>query len=489
MIGQVTYGHGEHGVVLNLDTVKAPEDGGTSGLDALVEAGHVGGLAAGVGHGTHVPVDAGLPDGIIETVEDVEEHGANVTAVGPVHGGGLVLFSGGGGAIDLLHLVLVTATPDDEGEGEKNAEGDLAANGAAQLGEIQGVAKQSGGKDLGEPVEQVVEGARADVEVGGVHVVLLVGVEDVGGEEHREESDDPRLQVQALPETLELGDPSGVLHHDDLGAVLADDGVDVDEGQGQDGAEDHENDKADIGAVGDGAVGGGVDVLAERDQTTNDGAGVEDDPEPTDVAALCVLRGVGHHDGALSSPQETGAETEEGTGEDDETLILGVVEAQEAGGVKRVADAANAHGDLDTEHVGEGAGEEGDNGKNGIQGSGRVVLDGSVDLATAAKAAQGVVHAGAQKADHGEDQQLNLGRGVPNIIAIPAVQLLVLPSLRAIGNDRARAGAHLGGNSSVLIRHNSCFSWTCLLFSPFLIGCLLACPRIQRDAEAVVIVI
>ena len=50
-----TYSSSEHGVVLELKTVQAPEDGCTGGLDTLVETGHVGGLTAGVGEGTHVP--------------------------------------------------------------------------------------------------------------------------------------------------------------------------------------------------------------------------------------------------------------------------------------------------------------------------------------------------------------------------------------------------------------------------------------------------
>ena len=136
----VTYGHGEHSVVLDLDAVKAPEDGGAGRLDALVKTGHVGSLAARVGHGTHVPVDASLPDGVVETVEDVKEHGADIAAVRPVHRDCEVLIAGGGGAVHLLHLVLVAATPDDEGEGKENAEGDLAANGAAELREVEGIA-------------------------------------------------------------------------------------------------------------------------------------------------------------------------------------------------------------------------------------------------------------------------------------------------------------------------------------------------------------
>ena len=160
-----------------------------------------------------------------------------------------------------------------------------------------------------------------------------------------------------------------------------------------------------------------------------------------------------------------------------------MVVAQEASGVEWVAKTADTHSDLDAENVGEGAGEEGDDGEDGIQSGGGVVLDGGVDLAAATEAAKGVIHAGAQKAHHGKDQQLDLGRRVPNILAVPAIQLLVHPSLWAI--DRIRIDAHAGGanglllrgDNSLLVRHFAVCS--CLVSCFHLPSSLLGCPQIQ----------
>lgn len=54
-------------------------------------------------------------------------------------------------------------------------------------------------------------------------------------------------------------------------------------------------------------------------QTTDAGTNVENGPEPCEVPAFLVFRGVGHHDCALGGPQETSAHTQECAGEDVET--------------------------------------------------------------------------------------------------------------------------------------------------------------------------
>lgn len=61
-----------------------PHASSTGRLDALVETSKVGQLATVVGKGSHVPVGAGLERGIVEPVEHVQEHGANVVTVGEV---------------------------------------------------------------------------------------------------------------------------------------------------------------------------------------------------------------------------------------------------------------------------------------------------------------------------------------------------------------------------------------------------------------------
>ena len=81
-----THSNAKHGHVRLLLAVEGPEGDGAGGLEGLVEAGQVGRLAARVGQGAHVPVDARLPGGVEEAVEEVEEHGADeaLAAVGPV---------------------------------------------------------------------------------------------------------------------------------------------------------------------------------------------------------------------------------------------------------------------------------------------------------------------------------------------------------------------------------------------------------------------
>ena len=54
--------------IRDLQAVQAPDDGCTCGLNALVETGVVGELAAVVGHGSHEPVYGALPGGIVETL-------------------------------------------------------------------------------------------------------------------------------------------------------------------------------------------------------------------------------------------------------------------------------------------------------------------------------------------------------------------------------------------------------------------------------------
>lgn len=141
----------------------------------------VGRLAARVGESTHVPVDAGLPSSVKEAVEEVEEHGGKeldaaivpvnlIVLVGRVHGnltGSLIL------------LPSVATAPDGKSQKEKNDKRDLGTHTAANAGNIEGVTDHEGAEDLRKPVEQVVEGTSADVELGEVHIDVLVGVEDV----------------------------------------------------------------------------------------------------------------------------------------------------------------------------------------------------------------------------------------------------------------------------------------------------------------------
>lgn len=207
-----------------------------------------------------------MPGGIVGTVEHVQEHLSNISLISPVHGnpvgvgwlgiGVRELGVDEGTVVGLLEIV--TTSPDDHGEDEKNAEGDLGTDGATDALDVETVTPDGGGEDLGEPVQHAVQGAGAGVEVGAVHGVLLVDVEPVGDEEHGEEQEDEGLELGGLVQTPQLGLPAGVLHQDDAGAVLSDDIGCVDEEEGEDGTEEHEHDECDVRAIGD--VSGLLDV-------------------------------------------------------------------------------------------------------------------------------------------------------------------------------------------------------------------------------------
>jgi hypothetical protein len=159
----------------------------------------------------------------------------------------------------------IATTPDNHGESEQDAKGNLSTDTAADTLDIQKRTDNESSDNLGKPVQETVQGLGAGVEVGTVDTVLLVGVEPVGGPEHGEEQDDVGLGLDGLPQTVDLGPPAGALHQNDAGAILTDDLVGIANEQGQAGTEEHEHNEGDVGAVTDGAVGLDVDVLSEGD--------------------------------------------------------------------------------------------------------------------------------------------------------------------------------------------------------------------------------
>ena len=202
-----------------------------------------------------LPVDASLPSSITKAVPEVKEHGAKVLAAfGPVNLDSLPILAGNDGTLGLILLPGVTAAPGDKGEDDEHDKGDLGADAAPQAGVVEGEAKDDGANDLRKPVEETVESARAEVEVGGVETVVLVGVEDVGGEEHGEEQEDPGLLDKGFKKALELGLPGRVLHENDLAAIIADDLVGVAQAQTANEANGHEGNQSSVGTVG-GALG------------------------------------------------------------------------------------------------------------------------------------------------------------------------------------------------------------------------------------------
>jgi hypothetical protein len=112
--------------------------------------------------------------------------------------------------------------------------------------------KQRRTKHLRNPIQRVIQRARALIEPREIDVVELVRVKPIRGKEHREQKDDVRVAPESFPETEDLGFPGGVLHEDDAGAVAAHDVFGVDECPGETGAEESEDQERDVCRVAGG---------------------------------------------------------------------------------------------------------------------------------------------------------------------------------------------------------------------------------------------
>lgn len=226
---------------------------------------HISGLSARVGQGAHVPVDASLPDGIVHAVGKVQNHRSNVllSAISEVNLD--VVLLGGDLTRRLCLLPGPAATPDSKGQDDQGDKRSTSTSGSAGLGVIEGPAVDHGADNLCKPVEETIERAGAGVEVGVVHAVVLVDVEDVGAEEHGEQKDDPGLGVESSPKALKFASPRGVLLDNNLAVIASDDLVGVAEEERQAGTDEHEDDEGGICSVTDGTRFLVVHRLDERD--------------------------------------------------------------------------------------------------------------------------------------------------------------------------------------------------------------------------------
>lgn len=75
-------------------------------------------------------------------------------------------------------------------------------------------------------------------------------------------------------------------------------------------------------------------------QTTQAGTNVEDTPEPSKVPTLGLFGRVGHHNGALRSPQQTGAHSQKGARKDIEAGDIFVDRNQQGDRIETVADTS-----------------------------------------------------------------------------------------------------------------------------------------------------
>lgn len=104
-------------------------------------------------------------------------------------------------------------------------------------------------------------------------------------------------------------------------------------------------------------------------QTTNASTDVENGPEPSKVATFGLLQRVGHHDGALSSPQQTSANTQESTSKDVEAGDILVDRDEQGNRVKTVTNTTKGQRGANTQTVDNGTGEETNHGKGTVEGN------------------------------------------------------------------------------------------------------------------------
>lgn len=204
-----------------------------------------------------------MPEGVIDTVEEIQEHRTDESRSSPiptrpaifgVHiGPGIVLLPG------------VATTPNGHGAQEEADQGSFGADRAAEVFEIEERTQNHGADNLGKPVQEAVQGLGASVEVGSVNGILLVSVEPVGRPEHGEKENHVRVESESFPQADKLGFPGRVLHQDDPSSITADDLLALAKHESQDSTNAHKNDKCNIGAVRDILIFLDGDVRAEGD--------------------------------------------------------------------------------------------------------------------------------------------------------------------------------------------------------------------------------
>ncbi len=190
-------------------------------------------------------------------------------------------------------------------------------------------------------------------------------------------------------------------------------------------------------------------------QRSNNTTSVEDDPEERDVATLVLLRRVGHHNGTLSSPEKTSADTEESTGKDGETRVLSLLENEEGSGVDAVTDTTDTESNAKTETIGKGSSEETNEGEGTVEGSRSIIGSLGVTQTTTTHTTQSVEHARAEEADKGDHNKLSPGMSIPKLllaklsasvhpslglrecVGILAEMILVLGIMKIVGDLRA----------------------------------------------------
>ena len=148
-------------------------------------------------------------------------------------------------------------------------------------------------------------------------------------------------------------------------------------------------------------------------KSSDDATHIVNAPENRDVCPLSIRGRVRRHDGTLAGPEDAGADSEDCTGDNSESLVLLVVVVEEWAGVEDVGGAGGEEGKAGAEDVVDAAAEDAEDSEGGEEGGGGVVGGSRIDPASAAHAGEGVVHARAAETDQSDETHLNKRRVVP----------------------------------------------------------------------------
>ncbi|KMP02426.1 hypothetical protein CIRG_10249 [Coccidioides immitis RMSCC 2394] len=290
-----------------------------SSLKSLVRADQHRRDGGRIRHCPDQPVAERLPQGVVRAVEKVQEYRADGDIC--VHGVVDVLLESLSQALVFPFLEPLPSAPDHHGGDHEDDPAHPGALAAVKEAHVERLAHEEASEHLSQPVKGRVEGAGTDVEGSAVDVVLLVGVEDVGAEEEREDADD--FEGEEC-----FGDGSNFVEkglmndfffgHFELRQPDAGWWVDEDSNRPP---EKHDHHGGDVCAVRDGA-GLGMKIQAEANQRADHTAKVEDNPEDRDSSPLLRFGDVGSHDRSLRDPEERGTDAENRTSSDDEAAII-----------------------------------------------------------------------------------------------------------------------------------------------------------------------
>lgn len=153
----------------------------------------------------------------------------------------------------------------------------------------------------------------------------------------------------------------------------------------------------------------GVVVEGEGDEAAHNATKVEDTPEKGDVEAFAGGGWVGGHHGALASPEEAGAQAEEGTSGDDKGLAGVMIVIQIRTHIQDVERAAKEEGFVRTKEVIDSAAQEAEDSEGGVEGGVSIVGSVRVYLATGTHAIYSIEHAWTAEADEANERDLEQG--------------------------------------------------------------------------------